>query len=111
MVGRPNIGQVAWIAVASCLVLLLLLTGDWIRGVVRQELRFALCATGATLLGGSTLMYIFLPLLAPAMRSSSWAKLWGSAAFVGFLMFVLFVQDMECELQSTSRGGISAVCR
>lgn len=102
--------RLMWTAAVAVLLLLVLLTGDSIRMALHQELRFALCLTGAGLLALSTLAYILSPAGPFGLSHSDWVKIAGSAALVGLLLFVLFVQDMECELRSSGRG-ISTVCK
>src|SRR6187551_3098187 len=109
MTTRRDIRKFVWIGVAGCLILLVLLTGDWIRKSIGQDMRFALCVTGAALFAGATLAYIFSPARPFGLSASAWARVLGSAVLVGLLMFILFVQDVECELRSTGKG-ISSAC-
>lgn len=99
-----------WVVLAGGLVLLILLMGDRIRESIDQHLRFTLFVTGASLLGVSTLAYILSPARPFGVNAATWLKTVGSAALVGFLLFVLFVHGMECELRSTGRG-ITSVCK
>ena len=109
MTTRRDIRKFAWIAVAGSLILLVLLTGDWVRRSIGQDMRFALCVTGAALFAGATLAYIFSPARPFGLSTSAWVRVVGAAVLVGFLMFILFVQDIECELRSTGKG-LSSAC-
>jgi hypothetical protein len=109
MTYRPHSGR-KWIAVAGALLLLVLITGDWIREAIDPELRIALWFTGAGLFGISTLGYILSPDGLFGVSASAWVKMVGSAALVGFLLFVLFVQGVECQLHSSGRR-IATVCK
>jgi hypothetical protein len=107
---RPRLERFVWIAIAGSLFLIVLLTGDSIRQVTSPELRLTLCVTGGVLFVFATLAYIASPAAPFGISDSVWIKALGSAALVGFVLFILFVQDVECELRSTGRG-ISTQCK
>ena len=110
MTFRFSSDRFTWVAIAAALLLVVLLTGAWIRESIDRELRLALCLTGAGLFGVATIGYIVSPAHPFGISASTWVKALGSAALVGFLLFILFVQGVECELRSSGRG-ISTVCR
>jgi drug/metabolite transporter (DMT)-like permease len=107
---RRENGNLVWVAVAICIALLVLVAGDWIRNAIAQPMRFALCVTGAAMLASAILAYLASPARPFGMSASAWVRMVGAAALVGLVMFILFVQDVECELRSSGRG-ISTVCK
>jgi hypothetical protein len=107
---RPRFERFVWIAIAGSLFLLVLFLGDSIRQFTSPELRLTLCITGAVLSVFSMLAYIVSPAAPFGISDSVWIKALGSAALVGFVLFILFVQDVECELHSSGRE-ISTQCK
>lgn len=93
-----------WIVIAGVSLAAVLFLGDEIRAAVPDGLREPLCLTGGTLLSVSSLIYVLCPKPPFAIGAAAWTRSIGAAVLVGFLLFVLFLQGVECELRSTGRG-------
>lgn len=100
----PRSSGFVWTAIVCVLLVFVLFAGDWIRGAVPGGLRLALCWVGAAMCALGVVVHGYVPRELFDIPPAAWTKLMGAAVLSGFLLFILFVQDIECEIRSSGRG-------